>query len=103
MSLVAGLHALSCLVVLVLSLCSLNRMGRGTHHSMRLAVGVVAVAAFAGLAAAVDLRRDPSVTELLVFLGMALGMLDNRRKTDCPCSWSAISRLRPPPERGRFS
>lgn len=86
------MHALNCFVVMALALCSLNKMSGRTHHGMRVAVALLAVAGFSGAVSCLD--RAPSLTELFFGIGLSLGMLADRRHGHCPCAVSALTHSR---------
>jgi hypothetical protein len=88
-------HAVACGIALALALCNLNKMTRGTHHGIRIAVAMIAVGAFSGLASDLLISRPPSLTEWLIAIGLAAGLISDRRRAHphgCPCAFITLTK-----------
>lgn len=85
-------HAAACLIIVWLSLCNINRMTPTTRHGVRAAVVLIATGAFSALAADLIFTRTPGLAEWLLTIGVATGLLADRRSAACPCAFQTTNR-----------
>lgn len=66
-------------------ICAVNAMNTRTQHGMRIAVAVLASGCFFEAAQVFVPDYVPSLGEVLIIAGLAIGTAFNRREAICPC------------------
>jgi hypothetical protein len=83
-------HSVACLTILFIGLCNLNRMTEATNFWIRVAVVLVTSAGFSGFLATVFQIYIPTIGDMLLSYGVALGMISDRRQSLCPCAFATM-------------
>jgi len=93
------LGAMAGMIILHYALTAINRMGRETHHGVRVAFVLIACGAFAQIINPLTATELEVVAGLMISCGLALLLVFDRRCVTCPVSSAKTTRRRRDDER----